>query len=355
MDDRTNYFKVGLFIISAALLTILTITVLGGGRVFQKTMTVETYFEESVQGLDVGSPVNFRGVKIGKIAEISLARREYATEAHYVLVRMALYPDAFPVKTGESAGEGLAAEVDKGLCCRLTILGLTGTARLEADYLPPEGHPPPLKIDWQPHYPYIPSVSSTITRLNEALDRIMKQLEKINMPAMAKTFENTLSLLAKTSEEFDLRGIRGEAGSLLSELRNTNGLLNEILRGKDVKTLLQDGAAMVSAGRAIVEDWKMPLKKFQTALLDTSESIDVLAEKLASVSEGLPETLVGLQKTLRRLDGFLMNQQQEIEVILSNIRVISENIKEVSENARQYPSQLLFGAPPPPPKRGSAR
>ena len=70
MDDRTNYFKIGLFIISATVLATLTITILGGGTVFQKTMTVETYFEESVQGLDAGSPVNFRGVKIGKIAEI---------------------------------------------------------------------------------------------------------------------------------------------------------------------------------------------------------------------------------------------------------------------------------------------
>jgi len=335
MDDRSNYFKIGLFIISATVLATLTITILGGGTVFQKTMTVETYFEESVQGLDAGSPVNFRGVKIGKIADISLSRREYATEANYVLVRMALHPDAFPAKTGESAGEGVAAEVKKGLRCRLTILGLTGTARLEADYLPPESHPP-LKIDWQPHYPYIPSVSSTITRLNEALDRIMRALEKINIPVMAATFENALG-----------------TELLLAELRNTNGRLNEILRGKEMESILRNGSAMVTAGRSIVEDSKMPLQKFQTALLDTSESIDGLAKKLTAVSEGLPENLAGLQRTLRRLDAFLVNQQQEIEGILSNIRVISENFKEVSENAKQYPSQLIFGTPPPPPKRES--
>jgi phospholipid/cholesterol/gamma-HCH transport system substrate-binding protein len=353
MDGRTKYFKIGLFVISATVLATLTITILGGGTIFQKTTMAETYFEESVQGLDVGSPVSFRGVKIGKIADISLIRREYATGVHYVLVRMALYPDAFPAKKGSSVREGLAAEVEKGLRCRLTVLGLTGTARLEADYLPPESNPP-LKIDWQPHYAYIPSVASTITRLNEALDRIMMALEKINIPAMATTFENALGLLSKVSEEFDLKGVRGEAESLLAELRNTNGRLNEILRGKEVESILRNGSAMVTAGRSIVEDSKMPLQKFQTALLDTSESIDGLAKKLTAVSEGLPENLAGLQRTLRRLDGFLVNQQQEIEVILSNIRVISENFREVSENAKQYPSQLIFGTPPPPPKRENA-
>src|SRR5438445_7147615 len=36
----------------------------GSGRrqVFQKTNIIETYIDESVQGLDVGSPVKFRGV-----------------------------------------------------------------------------------------------------------------------------------------------------------------------------------------------------------------------------------------------------------------------------------------------------
>jgi phospholipid/cholesterol/gamma-HCH transport system substrate-binding protein len=353
MDDRANHLKIGLFVISATVLAALTIIILGGGRIFEKTTTVETYFEESVQGLDTGSSVNFRGVKIGKIAEISLARREYVTEANYVLVRMALYPDAFPAQTGETAHKSVAAEVDKGLRCRLTILGLTGTARLEADYFPPESHPP-LKIDWQPYYPYIPSVSSTITRLNEALDRIMKALEKINIPAMATTFEKALELLSKASDEFNLKGIRDEADLLLAGLRNTNGRINEILRGKDMESILRDGSAMVTAGRSIVEDSKMPLQKFQTALLETSESIDGLAKKLSAVSQGLPENLAGLQRTLRRLDGFLVNQQQEIEGILSNIRVISENFKEVSENAKQYPSQLLFGSPPPPPKRESS-
>jgi len=352
MDDRTNNLKIGLFVISATVLAALTIIILGGGTIFQKSTMAETYFEESVQGLDVGSSVNFRGVKIGKIADISLARREYTTDANYVLVRMALYPDAFPAKTGSSNREGLNGEVNKGLRCRLTVLGLTGTARLEADYLSPQSNPP-LKIDWEPHYPYIPSVSSTITRLNEALDRIMKALEKINIPAMATTFENALGLLSKASEEFDLKGIRNEADLLLGELRNTNGRLNEILRGKDMESILRDGSAMVTAGRSIVEDSKMPFQKFQTALSDTSESIDGLAKKLTAVSESLPENLAGLQRTLRRLDGFLVNQQQEIEGILSNIRVISENFKEVSENAKQYPSQLLFGSPPPLPKRES--
>jgi phospholipid/cholesterol/gamma-HCH transport system substrate-binding protein len=351
MDDRTNYFKIGLFVITAAVLATLAITLLGGGAIFQKTTMAETYFVESVQGLDTGSPVTFRGVKVGKVAEISLARREYETDAHYVLVRMTLYPDAFPANGGV-VQDAVAKEVEKGLRCRLITLGLTGAARLEADYLPPDGNPP-LKIDWQPHTPYIPSVASTITRLNEALDRIMRSLENINIPGMAKTFENALVLFSKASQEIDLKKIRSEAELLMSELRSTNGRLYEILKGKEMDAILRDGSAMVAAGRGIFEDSQEPLKRFQEALLGTSESIEGLAKKVTAMSEGLPENMAGLQKTLRRLDDFLMDEQREIDVILSNIRVISENFKEFSESAKQYPSQLILGAPPQHPKKES--
>ena len=43
---------------------------LGAGNVFKRTVTIETYFDESVQGLDVGSAVKYRGVQIGRVTRI---------------------------------------------------------------------------------------------------------------------------------------------------------------------------------------------------------------------------------------------------------------------------------------------
>jgi len=349
MGDNANYFKIGMFVIGATVIGTIAITILGAGTLFQKTVLVETYFEESVRGLDTGSPVNFRGVNIGKIEKITLVDKEYTTSYRYVLVRMALYPDACPVKTDEPIEKGLATEVGKGLRCRLTIIGITGATQLEVDYLDVQSNNK-LKMDWEPRYCYIPSVSSRITQLNEALARIMKALEDINIPAMAKTLESTLGLLAKTSEEFDLKGIGNKAGLLLTDIRETNRRLDAILGGKEIRSILEDGSVLVAAGRGIVEDSKAPLERLEAGLLDTSASMEGLAKKLATISEGIPENLVSLKRTLQRLDHFLGEQQNELGVILSNLRVISENIKNLSEDAKQYPSQLLLGVPPPPSK-----
>ena len=57
MSTRANYFKIGIFVITAAGLIISAIVILGVEAVFVRTIEMETYFKESVQGLDVGAPI----------------------------------------------------------------------------------------------------------------------------------------------------------------------------------------------------------------------------------------------------------------------------------------------------------
>ena len=63
MSAKANYFKIGIFVISATIITIIAIVFLGAGAIFKKKLMVETFIDGSVQGLDVGSPLKLRGVK----------------------------------------------------------------------------------------------------------------------------------------------------------------------------------------------------------------------------------------------------------------------------------------------------
>jgi phospholipid/cholesterol/gamma-HCH transport system substrate-binding protein len=162
MEDA-RYFKIGLFAISAIVLAVIGVAVLGGGAFFQKTNIIETYIDESVQGLDVGSPMRFRGVLVGKVEEITLTSVEYNTRRRYVLVRAGISSNMFQFPLSDPASPSFLTEIEKGLRVRLAPQGLTGTAYLEADYLDPSQNPP-LEIDWQPKYPYVPSARSKITQ-----------------------------------------------------------------------------------------------------------------------------------------------------------------------------------------------
>ena len=77
MSQKANYFKLGLFVIGAIISGIVVLLVIGSGRWFERKITVETYFNESVQGLDLGSKMKFKGVVIGEVTKISFTYVTY--------------------------------------------------------------------------------------------------------------------------------------------------------------------------------------------------------------------------------------------------------------------------------------
>ena len=70
MSGQANFFKIGLFVIGAAVALVFLLVLLGAGRLFQSKIVMETYFNESVQGLELGSKVKYRGVIVGEVKSI---------------------------------------------------------------------------------------------------------------------------------------------------------------------------------------------------------------------------------------------------------------------------------------------
>src|ERR1051326_619438 len=198
MENR-SYFKVGAFIIIAMVLCVIAIVLLGGGAFFKKKDTVETYIDESVQGLDVGSPVKFRGVPVGRVDQITLTSVEYRTRLQYVLVRIAITSNVFQFPINDPNSPELKNELNRGFRVRIAPQGLTGVSYLEAYYLDPERNPP-LKIDWQPDYPYIPSATSRITQLSEAVERILRNIGDVDISQLTQSMEKSLAAMTTLAE-----------------------------------------------------------------------------------------------------------------------------------------------------------
>jgi phospholipid/cholesterol/gamma-HCH transport system substrate-binding protein/paraquat-inducible protein B len=299
--------------------------------------------------LDVGSAVKFRGVLVGKVEQITLTSAEYSTRRRYVLVRAGLTSTMFQDALPDAAGPGFAAEIAKGLRVRLAAQGLTGTAYLEVDYLDPARHPP-LTIDWEPRYPYVPSGQSRITQLAESVDRILRNIEEINLQRLTQGIEKSLSTITRVAESANLEKIGQQTTLLLAEIRETNRQLSDVVGGTDLKNAIKDAAAAAVVARQILERIDEPLTQLVADLPKTSEGINRLVGRLDSVAADLPETGIQLRQTLQRVNRLLAGQQRDIEKTVQNLRAISENMKELTDNSRRYPSQILFGAPPPPSK-----
>ena len=347
--ERFSYFKIGIFVISAIVIGVLGVVVLGVGAIFQKKSIIETYIDESVQGLDVGSPVKFRGVPVGRVDEITLTSVEYKTRLQYVLVRISISSNMFQFPINDRTSPVLKRELDRGFRFRMAAQGLTGVAYLEADYLDPERNPP-LEIDWIPDYPYIPSTTSRITQLSEAVERILRNIGDVDISQLTQSMEKSLAAMTKLAESANLDKIGGQATALLSELRETNRQVNALVSNSDLKTALADASVTAAKARQIVERAEKPVNQLLADMPQATESLNRLVKRLDAVAADLPQTSTDLRQAIQRMNRLLANQQRDIEQTMNNLRAISENMKEISENSKKYPSQVLFGAPPPPAK-----
>ena len=347
--EKFSYFKIGIFVISAVVIGIIGVVVLGVGTIFQKKSIVETYIDESVQGLDVGSPVKFRGVPVGRVEQISLTSAEYSTKREYVVVRMSISSNMFQFQVNDPKSEQLKEALDRGFRIRIAPQGLTGVAYLEADYLDPERNPP-LEIDWQPYYPYIPSTRSRITQLSEAVERILRNFSDIDIAQLSQTIDKSLVAMTKLAENANLDKIGGQANALLNELRETNRQINALVSNPELKTAVADVSASAGRARQIIERAEKPVNQMLTDLPQATESLSRLVKRLDSVATDLPETSGQLRQTIQRMNRLIANQQRDIEKTMDNLRAVSENMKEITDNSKKYPSQVLFGAPPPPSK-----
>jgi phospholipid/cholesterol/gamma-HCH transport system substrate-binding protein len=344
--EKASYFKIGVFIIVGTIIGVIGVVALGVGTIFQKKVLVETYIDESVQGLDVGSSVKFRGVQVGKVETISLTSVEYATKRRYVLVRIGLAPQIFLADAGSPS---FVTEVDKGLRVRLASQGVTGAAYIEADYLDPARNPP-LEIDWHPRYPYVPSTRSRITQLSESLEKILRSFETVDVGRLVDGLEKTLATISKVAEGANLEKIGGQANAFLTEVRDTNRQLKELIGSNEAKSVLKDSAAAASGARQIIERAQGPLNQMLTDLPRAAESLERMVKRLETVSADLPETSAQLRQTIQRMNRLIATQQQGIAATVENLQAISNDMKELTESSRKYPSQVLFGAPPTPSK-----
>jgi phospholipid/cholesterol/gamma-HCH transport system substrate-binding protein len=323
MSAKANYFKLGLFIICGLVLGMAAIVVLGAGKLLERKIMLETYFDQSVQGVDVGSKVKFRGVDVGRIRTIDFTRNHYQLDLprvdrrSYVRVVVELSASALGGVAEGLVHENLQQEIENGLRVRLTALGLTGTSYLEVDYHDPQRYPP-LPIDWIPLHPYVPSAPSAFSRIITSLEDVVGELDGIEFQSLAAKADQLLEGANQLVQTVDITRVSTGLIELIDDLIVSNRKLQAWLDHAELTAFVHDA------------------------------SIAMAQLRHATANPALTNSVTQLEQTLRRLDQLLTGSDAPIRAAVDNLRAASENLRELSENARHHPAQLLFGDPPTP-------
>lgn len=341
MSAKANYFKIGVFILSALTLGVIAIVVLSKDQWFKHGLYWETYFDESVQGLAVGSPVKYRGVQLGTVESIEFVRDVYGPElskedllryGRYVLVRgMVTEPTYLTEEAKELERGGMFTA---GLRVRLASQGITGLVYLEADYLDPKEYPA-LAVPWKPRRAYAPSAPSTVSVLGAALHNIARDLEKADIHKLTGDLDSLVLEVTNVVKEANLQALSSQTGHVLAEFQGIAQQVRRLVESREFNSIITDAAHTMAGTKDLVAELSQTTKQIKMA------------------SDKFPDASARLERTIRRVDTLLANKSQDIEETVENLRVVSENLRELTDHAKRYPAQVFLGEPPP--RAGSAK
>jgi paraquat-inducible protein B len=281
----TNHWKLGLFVLLAVGAMLGALFWLGARRFHRESFQAVSYFDESVQGLDVGSPVKFRGVTVGTVRDITIA-----PDHRHVQVIADLYVDAL-VRLGLSTRAPESAEefIAPSLRVQLASVGITGVRFIQADFFDPERYPPP-HLPFEPPWNYVPSVPSTLKNVEEAAVELLNRL-----PLLADNAKDTLVDMKKTLGSIDHLAVElgAENGSFDGALRalraaatRADKALDEARLGataasvRDSAASVRDTAASVGQAAVGVGDTRDELQASLVALREALEAVRTLADSL---------------------------------------------------------------------------
>jgi paraquat-inducible protein B len=323
--NSQGHLKLGVFVLVGALLLVVGVLLLGGASVFQSTVQAQTILTESVNGLDVGAPVKYRGVTIGKISEISVAGAIYNIDEFggspsagggAVVVAMSLQKESFPGKNAAQIKALFGRLAEEGLRARLTSTGFSGQAFLELDFLDAKAYPP-LQLGFKPNGIYIPSAPSTLGQVMDAAGHIADELKTVNLSRVVNHIDDMATQATATISEIRqvVAGNKTNLDRTLSELPDTVGKTrdavaraDEILHDPRVNKTLDGLSGLGNSANATLSDVRR------------------LADELSELVEG---------------------ERGEVQSIITDLRRTMTDAASLVEEAKANPSWVLFGKPPP--------
>ena len=312
MSQKPSYFRIGLFAVVALAILAGGLIAFGAGQMFRPRVYIETYVNGTVQGVDVGSPVKFRGVPIGRVSAINFTFNEYGAPSqvdrfNYVFILMEVDREMFPGMFDENLTSVIEKNVEQGLRARIEPQGVTGINYIEINYVTDPNQFPPLAVDWKPHYYYIPSAPGQLTNMLDSINSIMRQVEGLNIGGMINSLTDLLANLNKAVTGADITKVSTDLQTLVGEFR-------EAVKAANIGGVSEDARRLFEAARQMVD--------------------------------GLEKSNTQLRAVLRNLEPATKISGPQIRELVQNLTIASENFAQFSAELKRRPSLLLWGTPP---------
>lgn len=234
-DNKPKYARIGFAVVVGVVAISAALIYIGGFGGSEMEFLVESYYDKPVSGLSVGSPVNFRGVKVGEVKDVMMVRPRSADYSVAEMQRIRILLSLNLQKMGHRARPEdfelrrmIDSYVKHGLRATVAASGITGLSRIELNMLP---NPPPLaNLNWKPAHPVIPPAPSLIDNFSDTATKLMNQINKMDFASAWTNIQTIAESLSHLASNMDLlmEGQRANIGALLENASETAARLNSL-------------------------------------------------------------------------------------------------------------------------------
>lgn len=332
MKTKVSPTIVGAFVIGAMVLGLVALFSFGSFNIFAKPQRFVVYFDESVHGLDNGSQVKMRGVRVGHVVELNIrydARRNHSVIAVVCEFNRDVISDnrGEPINVADRAA--LEELVQRGLRARLEVQALaTGMLYVGLDFVNPKENPPDPNVT-DPRYVVVPFMPSAIVEFQASVTEILNNLKKIDFAGISKGITALMADTRKQIEGVDLKGVT-------EQWKKTGAQVETLVKSPEIKQTFDNLNHAIADLRGTIAKFDGKIEPTATELKDT------MAEA--------KKTFQAFNETAATARAFIAAQGgigDDVAETLGHLNDAADAVKRLADFLERNPNSLLTGRKKP--------
>jgi paraquat-inducible protein B len=337
MSKEVNRIAIGGFVAGGIGLAVLAMLFIGSGKYFQQKSKQVLFFEGSVKGLNVGSPVKFRGVDIGEVTKIQLTIRPENLE-FFVPVYVEIYGNSVSILGGKEQAKFDDRKVvdrlvtEMGLRAQLQMQSLlTGQLFINYDFYPGT---PIKKVGLEDKIYEVPTIPTALQMLTETLEEIIDNVRKVNIQEMVDDIAQTAKGANKLMNSPDL----------------SNAVVNLNHAIQDMQRFITNAESLVGKVNRKVDS---VTESFESTMDDTRKMVRNIDSRVDPIASDMESALSAIQTSFDKAENLLVGAQKlisensklgrEISVTLESMSDASRSLEELTDYLQQHPESIITG------------
>ncbi len=324
MSKKVNPASIGLFIVIGVVLGVAGLLIFSSARLFSHSITCVLYFDSSLNGLNEGAPVKYRGVRIGTVKRVMIHFNQ-ATNDWSMPVIVEIQENLLQERL-----QGTKLFTDKETFERVVSRGLRGSLEAESmvtgvlyvnlDVVPDA--PTPVFHELVPTYVEIPTRTTGIQELLANLAHVdFKGLEE-KLSALITRIDSTLGTL--------------KVGEMSEGITNLVASLNRVATSPEITNTLMSVQNTLAEYRRLAEN---------------------LNSKVGPLADGATNTLAQANLTLAQLRAGVQDLgnmlspdsplRNDLSQALEQLAGAAQSISALTDFLQRHPNALITGRKAP--------